>query len=232
MKIIASCIQKPGLLLGKQYLRFAVKGDLYMKGKAAVGLNFPIRHIGPAGTVKPALHASQTDFRKRCDFCLPEAGGSRRYSGCITVQKLHHAAIGIVVQAVHAGAADGSVRKNAVPPLPNGRRSEIDGIQPSGKALIKQQIVGLVRHSVLREHAVHHRRSYEAALQTVQILPEAFLETGQDSLFVHIDTKLQCRQIAGLGIHSKPPGGGKILVQNGFANVLRPMAVFVRLRLL
>ena len=164
MEIIASCEQKLGLLLGKTHLRLAVKGDLYMKIQAAVGLDFPIRHISPAGTVKPARHASQTDLRNRCNFCFPEAGGSWGYPGCITVQKLHHAAIGIVVQAVHAGAADSPVRKNAVPPLPNGRCSEIDGIQPSGKALIKQQIIGLVRHTVLRKHAVHHCRAYEAAL--------------------------------------------------------------------
>ena len=157
-------MQKLGFLFRKQHLRLAVKGDLYMKAEAAVGLDVPIGHISPAGTVKPALHASQTDLRQRRDFCLPEAGGRWRDPGCITVQKLHHAAIGIVVQAVHAGAADGSVRKNAVPPLPNGRRTQVDGIQPSGKALIKQQIIGLVRHFVLRKHAVHHCRAYEAAL--------------------------------------------------------------------
>ena len=98
---------------------------------------------------------------------IAAVGGDAR---CCLPQPLAHAAVGIVVEAVHAARTHTVFQRVAVPTFPDGGRTVVDGVKPARVLALEKQVVGDVRHPVLGERAHENGRAEEASLKAVAVV--------------------------------------------------------------
>ena len=206
-------------LLRQADFRLTAKGNLKAEIYAPVPVDSPRRLILPGCGIKSAGQLSQTDIRLRRYSDTGEPGGHGLNPSTVTVQEFRYRAVRIVVQAVHAGAADSSIRQYGVPSFPDGGCPQIDSVQPSRKALVAQQIIGNVRHAVVRQHCVHHGSPYEASCKVAAIFFEAVLKRRNRFLPVRAKAKSKRQQICSLGINGQSPCRSKVFFQNCTADM-------------
>ena len=99
-------------------------------------------------------------------------------TGCCLPEPLANAAIGIVVEAVHAVGTESAVLHIAVPAFPDGCRTVVDGVEPAGVLALEEQFVGDVGHAVIRQRLHQDRGAEESRLQTVAVVGEVLSESA------------------------------------------------------
>src|SRR5690606_21653920 len=107
--------------------------------------------------------------------------------------------------------------------LPEGRRAEVDSVQPRGEILVEQQLVGEVIRANIRQDAAQVRCADEAGTQVRVVLLDAVDQVTLDALAVFggREGHVQRQQEAGLRRHSQPSGGREVLRVNGGADFVR-----------
>ena len=128
-----------------------------VKTKLAVFANGPVGNKAAGNGVQRTVYVADTNIGQGGDHCIAEPVAVGLQTGQITVHILHDGAVGIMVQAVHAGSADGAVGQDAVPALPNGGGAQLYRIHPTGEAAAEQQVAGQIIQTVLGQHGTHQR---------------------------------------------------------------------------
>ena len=121
-------------------------------------------------------------------------------AGGIFPQPLAHAAIGIVVEAVHTAGAHTGILHIAVPAFPDGGGAVIHGVQPAGVLPLEKEFICNVLHMGFREGGQKDRSAQETGLQAVvvllEVLPQAF--SGHISGFFSEQVQFQAEEGGGL----------------------------------
>ena len=83
----------------------------------------------------------------------------------VAVHPIYNGAVGIVVQAVHTGAADAAVRQYGVPAFPDSGGSHFYFIQPAWKIVVEKQGVGNLIVTIFREDPAQEGGAAETGIQ-------------------------------------------------------------------
>ncbi len=131
----------------------------------------------------------------------------------VPVHPLTNGAVGVVVQGVHAGVPDGSVRLYGVPTFPDGGGPKVHTVQPAWKLFVEQQLVGCIIVSVGTEYAAQVRGAHKAGLEVKVVGLEQRVQPCRHAfpILVRHEIHEQRHHRGGLGVHGQPAGGGKDL---------------------
>ena len=136
-------------------------------------------------------------------------------------QPLADAAVGIVVEAVHAARTHALLDHVAVPALPDGGGAVIDRIEPAGVLVLQQEGIGHVVEAAGGEGGHEDAGAEEACLQAVAVVLEVLGEAGY-----HVFACLAFHQAVAQGeegwcLHGVEDGGdeGAVLLEELAADV-------------
>ena len=97
-----------------------------------VAIAFPSREYFPVSCLDGSLCMLKALVRQRTEHNVAEAGCFFVDSNAAnnTIQPVTHRTVGVVIKGIHVGAPHRAVGLQAVPMLPYGCRSLLDGIEP------------------------------------------------------------------------------------------------------
>ncbi len=121
-----------------------------------------------------------------------------------------------MVERVHARRADRAIRVERVPPLPDGRRAQVDGVQPRWVILVEQQSVRQVVGPDIRKHPAEVRCADKTRPQMGLTCVEPRDEIVLHPLAVRIWGQIhkQRQHISRLGRNGQPSGRGEVFLLN------------------
>ena len=132
-----------------------------------------------------------------------------------------NAAVGIMIQAVHAGGGNAAVRQQAVPALPDGRCAKLDFIEPAGVILPQQKGIAQIIPAHDAQLPAQEGRADKAGLQGIVHPVQGIQKPLPGPGRVILQPEVQGQKISGLRVDAAAAGRRKILLTDPVQNFVR-----------